>query len=462
MSNHLQLNITKQFIEQEFKTLDENTPYEEVKIFEKIQPNDLTKVLLKISKFQTLKRFSFNFCTTKHFDRTQIELIFKIIRSNPLKSLVIIYAFFEQEEIETLTEILKEKTTLKEIEVLLIPLLKHLYNLEKLETSDQRVEYNTILGDVLKNNQSLKILKISNCQFEYPFKCFEYINPMIEEIYLDDVRLYGNKDLFKGLTMCKKLKKLRLEGVIDVMNDNTVLSQIINELDLEYLNLSFNKIDFKLYDIERQVNLKVLKLEKAKLKNQDLIRISNYVKENRVLIELDLGQNKFDEESLINFFKCLEENQTLKSLKLSDYTFKNMDFFVSFFKNNRSLEHLIMNYMNCQNFDGLVKGCIKNNSKLKQLDISSNKLTDSVIRDIFESLSYNCNLKMLNLKECEISQKNFQILNQELFYNSSLITLLHNRLPSKSKIYLQRNQNFQFPLNFSVLKSKMNDIHFRF
>ncbi len=180
--------------------------------------------------------------------------------------------------------------------------------------------------------------------------------------------------------------------------------------------------------LENNTTLKVLKLASNTIKNAGVQHIANGLKSNTTLKALDLSYNIIGDAGVQHLAEALENNNSLQELNLSHNEFADAGarHLAEALKTNTSLRslNLIHNDIGDAGVQHLAEA-LENNNSLQELNLSHNEFADAGAQHFAEALKTNTSLQSLNLKECfSITEVGAQHLLKALETNTSLQVLL--------------------------------------
>ena len=262
----------------------------------------------------------------------------------------------------------------------------------------------------------------------------------------------------------KTIEKLILRN-ITIMNENLnrIIKALKNNLNLEYLDLSYNKISKKAnyYDILK----KGIKGEINKIDNEVDLSHLNEISSFKKLKYLNLSyilNFGFHNKNLENFLNYKNNNENyyfnnLECLDLSGSNFKNVkniNFLCNFLTNLGNLNSLILK--NCRiNDEGIVNllnTFMKLNKLFKKIDLSNNELTansSNIFNKYFQFIS--------NIQKNNIKNKNNNDLDEDNNENENeIFTSNKNKKIKKEENYYIINLNNNVNLNNYKNKNNLN------
>jgi len=155
-----------------------------------------------------------------------------------------------------------------------------------------------------------------------------------------------------------------------------------------------------------------------KFSNQSISILSDALYNNLTLVELDLSDNSISDIGVEILMDVLLTNKSiLKKLHLgsNNISDQGVQYLSDMLKTNHSLTHLMLNrnYISNRGVHLLSNVLALHNISLEVLSLSSNSLiTDLSIDSLIIMLKHNQTLKGLDIKCCNISERNNQRLRQ--------------------------------------------------
>ena len=198
-----------------------------------------------------------------------------------------------------------------------------------------------------------------------------------------------------------------------------LMKAIKNSMSLISLNLSSNNISYKggqiiFEDLSEQqsiIDLNISSMEgtnRNHLKYLGLINIEKFFNKNKYIEKLNISGNSIKDEGFILLCKALKDNRNLEILNIS---------------NNEIHSQGLIQGLN------LILSC-----KITSLNLSQNKLQDTGIKILSNSLQCFPNLRKLNLSFCGFEFNGFEYLIKSLssFKTISTLNISGNNLKSKN------------------------------
>ena len=312
------------------------------------------------------------------------------------------------------------------------------FNCSGCKLDDDQVEY---LACAINRNDRLEQLILGNCALKPAglVKIFIELKQLSTIKYLDLSNNCMSEEIVEMLVdviFCNQINHLNLSNCFHGVNSDKVIVAISNSVTLRYLDFSHNLMDevIVLEDaIITNSNLQHLELASCKL-YQQVLYCSNQNKS--VLLSLNLSYQPISDHNaeilaqMITGTQCIEKLcmkrcslthnglQTIiqalshiKCLKVLDLSHNNMsqaDLDVSSIAlANLSLENLNLSY--CKLREDVMTAVLYelNSENLKVLNVSGNRITDSVAYHIAAVISDAVHLRALHLSDCRITEGSF-------------------------------------------------------
>lgn len=362
-----------------------------------------------------------------------------------------------------------------------------------------------VLAEFLKNNSSLKILKINNCYGKDAHDGLLLLYESLREnMTLSKLVCCNNTftreseaKLFEILKNINTLQCLDLFGnsmhnvksMVDFLEMNSSLRVLKisnnffqnNDIDLFLKSLKYNCNLEKLYfsncqlgsssseilseSLKKNTTLKHLEICAWKINKKGGKFIAKSLIENNTLTHLNFGDNNMGFHGSLSVLNSLKNNQSLQYLNLYknniDITKINKFYYFEALEYNNSLRELCLSYNSIGNQGAkcLFKG-LQHNTSIEKLDLTAIKIDHTVIEESLSNLLKNNKLsfRVLILKRNNIGNEGIKSLSNSLENNT---TLLHLDL-SENGI----NEAFtyfnclQFNTSLQVLNLKKNDIYY--
>lgn len=246
-----------------------------------------------------------------------------------------------------------------------------------------------------------------------------------------DCELYNNNEEF--LNALKNNNSLTSLEIFDFRyNLNELIDIIMNKTNLMYLKIS------QCFSYYFGINKLI-----------DINKLNDLIKYNTSIIELDLGNNYFEEDFLNSFGQTLKYNSTITKINLNECKISNIDNILEGLENNSTLTSLSLYRNNINNIDNIDK-YLNNNSSINYLDLGNNKISN--IDNLCNYLKSNSSLTYLNLSENKIN--NIENLFDAVKSNNTLnyLNLSINKINSSQKNILSHIVfNFNFTLTNLII-----------
>ena len=198
-----------------------------------------------------------------------------------------------------------------------------------------------------------------------------------------------------------------------------LMKAIKNSMSLISLNISSNNITYKggqiiFEDLSEQQSIIDLNISSIEGTNRNhlnylgVINIEKFFNKNKYIEKLNLSGNSIKDEGFISICKALKDNKNLEILNISN---------------------------NDIHSQGLTQGLnLITSCKITSLNLSQNKLQDTGIKILSNSLQYFPNLCKLNLSYCGFEFNGFEYLIKSLssFKTISNLNISGNNLKSKN------------------------------
>ncbi|CAF1472139.1 unnamed protein product [Rotaria magnacalcarata] len=229
-------------------------------------------------------------------------------------------------------------------------------NLSKTHLTKEKAK---VVGEILRKNVTLTELNLSYNPLGN-VGCLRIAQALRDNKHLLTLNLYNTKlscdagqYLAEMLSLNHHLRSLHL-GVNSLSNVG-VKDLLSGNIQLNYLNLSCNRID-----------------------QDGCQHLADFLENSQTLIELDFGGNPIGDKGIQILYKSLMSNKTLTDLHV----------------------------WHCQitNFETICN-LIKSNSRLVQLDLEGNQITDEHANALLMATKNNTTLEKLNLSHNKISDK---------------------------------------------------------
>ena len=222
---------------------------------------------------------------------------------------------------------------------------------------------------------------------------------------------------------------LKLDASLTKMQDESCISDCLKiNKSLKELNMSENEITSNgvkeiATAIRVNTTLEKLDLSHNKISNDGVNFISDGLKNNNSLKEVNISRNKITSEGAQYIADAIRINTTLVKLDLScnEISDDGVNFISDGFKNNNSLKEVnISRNMITSEGAQYIADAIQINTTLVKLDLSCNTLSDDGATAISDSLQFNNSLQELNLSKNEITSEGVKKMAQVIRVNTTL------------------------------------------
>jgi hypothetical protein len=209
------------------------------------------------------------------------------------------------------------------------------------------------------------------------------------------------------------IENRRLEKLISSDNDSTV--------DLSCQKLTDRDMAIIIKHAILGKKCRILNLWGNQFTFESIPILSNILNGNRTLKELDLSHNHLLDKGVQIISEVLSLNTcSIKELDLSsnEITDKGAEYLGNMLRTNRKLKSLILNknHITDDGFTFLANALVHDNQKLKQLKLESNPyITKRGVINVLNLLRDNQVLENIYVKACNISDKDFHMLEQMSF-----------------------------------------------
>ena len=242
----------------------------------------------------------------------------------------------------------------------------------------------------------------------------------------------------------------------------TCLSECLKEDDtLLELNLSKNQIFREKIIDAIKVNKTLLKLDASFTKIHDQDYISNCLKINKSLKELNMSENVITSNGAKQIATAIRINTTLEKLDLSCNRISNdgVSFISDGLKKNNSLQELNIsrNEITSEGAQYIAEA-IQVNTTLEKINVSCNAISDNGAAAISYSLQFNNSLQELNMSRNEITSKGAQYIAEAIQINTTLekINVSCNAISDDGAVAI--SYSLQFNNSLQELNMSRNEI----
>ncbi|CAD8124625.1 unnamed protein product [Paramecium sonneborni] len=295
---------------------------------------------------------------------------------------------------------------------------------------------------------------------DYPYRSFPQINLSKQQFTADDLLI-----ITQIISECQSIKKLELSDndSLDFMNNVIAYGE-----NVKVESLSINKILFRedsflnlLYTIELNIrHIRFLEISNTLLFQEQLIQLLLQISNIKNLIVLILDYQSFKDN----------DQQIFEALYSCLHCFRNLKHF--------SVRKSIL----CMSFYVFVSELLRKSQKLQELDLSGNVLNQNDFQILCDGLFVNSSVTTLNFRNCKLTDESFlllmpclhansQIKNLDISQNEITLTILQKmeqqlegRRCSLQKIKIQNIQTYldaqqiPFSTKFSNLFYNLNNI----
>ena len=304
----------------------------------------------------------------------------------------------------------------------LADVIRNKSGLEQLCLSDNNLKSSAIvILQALKDNSQLKFLNLNNNNMSE--KVAEDLanvirnNSGLEQLYLSDNGLKSSASIIlQALKDNSQLKSLNLnnnnmsgkvvEDLADVIRNNSVLEQLC---------LSDN--DFKLSAIvilkalKNVYKLKILNLNNNNMTTKIVQHLANVIKNNACLKQLFLSNNDLKTSAIV-ILRVLRDNSQLKILDLSKnkMTGQVSEDLANVIETKLGLEQLYLSHNDLKASAIVILQALKGNRHLEILDLNNNNMTGQVLKDLTNVIKNNLGLQQLRLSNNDLGSSAIVIL----------------------------------------------------
>jgi hypothetical protein len=263
-----------------------------------------------------------------------------------------------------------------------IDFLKGNHKFTKLTIHNERLNPKRLgyLVHVLEFNDAIHILRFPECFIS----CYDiqilaplFLNNRVTKLNLcmTDIGNEGLKYLVNILKDCSSLRKLNL-GLCSISDD-----EIVSKL------------------LKSNSNLKVLDLKANNFNSKDLLCLTNFLKFNSTLASLSLTENNIGDSDMEYLADMLETNISLKTLKLAMnmmISSKGLNLLTNALKTNNSLTELDLGCNDISEVNFLEE-LLQNNKSLAKINLNHNNLVNNEIQKLSQLLEKNSSINSIHL-----------------------------------------------------------------
>ena len=267
-----------------------------------------------------------------------------------------------------------------------------------------------VILQALKENSKLQVLNLNNNNMTGDV-AEDLANVIKNNLSLEELYLSNNSLGPSAIVILKALKESSKLQMLN-LNDNNMTGAVAEDLayviksnpDLEELYLSDNSFGSSVMMIVQALKenskLKILNLSKNDINGEVAEGLATVIRNNSSLQKLYLFSNSLKQSALV-ILQALKENSMLKVLNLSgnDMTGEIAKNLANVIKSNTGLEQLHLLNNNLGPSAIVILKALKENSKLKLLDLNGNHMTGEVAEDLANVLKTNSHLEQLGLDD---------------------------------------------------------------
>ena len=283
------------------------------------------------------------------------------------------------------------------------------------------------LSKALIGKENLMLLDLSSNEISEIDDNFKSLFDWLQTIKIANNPLYPSAiiNLFQETKNNRLFKKLRFKS-----NDLFIFKSLGENDNLKVFDLSYNdKLNISLIKCMLSLkNISKLILPRNDIRDKDIQRISQYIKEfNSPLKELNIQSNSIGIEGSLAIADLIQDNEYLKILNITDNPLmpEGINNICDSIKNNKNaLTELLINDTRCNDFSASkILNMLKYNKKLIVFTFIGNKFTNNGIDMILSSLRMNNTLRQISLGNNYINSNAFINLADYLAFNKSLLIL---------------------------------------
>lgn len=159
------------------------------------------------------------------------------------------------------------------------------------------------------------------------------------------------------------------------------------------------------------------------LTNQDLLKLSCSLKDNRVLKKINIENCDYNGQGLGVLFQRIKIEDNIKSLRLAGISMSSELFIalLSLIKNVKNLTHLELVNMNLTDLQGQdITHCIAENKRLVYLNLECNRLKMETAKSLVKMICHNQNLTELNISSNCLEEAGVNLIYDAIIYNLNL------------------------------------------
>ena len=302
------------------------------------------------------------------------------------------------------------------------------------------------LLEAIKNKAILRFLNIThnNVTKSEFIKIQEYIKQMLVQVQVswNEVELDSELKVKSVCKLCntdsnnEEIDYWPFKKIADPDARMEILSNCLKENNiLQNLNLCNNRITdigATLIGQAMEINktLKILNISCNELSDDGVTAISIYLRNNNFLQELDMSENEISDRGANEIGNLIQSNISLKVLDISGMCICDggVTIISKCLENNSSLQvlNLSLNKITRIGAEEIAEA-LRKNTTLQKLDITGNKISDDGAAAISNCLKHNISLQELCMTESDISSEGAKHIAAAIQVNKCLHTLeLHH------------------------------------
>ena len=287
--------------------------------------------------------------------------------------------------------------------------IKNNSGIEELRLSYNRFKSSaSVILQALKENSKLRILQLSSNsmagQVAEDLASVIKTNSNLEQLGLGNNKLGSSAVvILQALTQNCRLKLLNLNNTNLTGEIAEYLARVIkNNSNLTYLGLANNLLGIStaviLQALKENSKLEVLYLCNNNMTGQVAEDLAKVIKNNSGLKEIYLSHNCL-RSSAVLILQALKENSKLKILDLGNNNMTGViaEELANVIKNNPSLEEIFLSHNDLKSSGVVIIQALIRNSKLKVLNLNGNNMTGQVAKDLAHAIKNNSGLAKLYL-----------------------------------------------------------------
>lgn len=283
-----------------------------------------------------------------------------------------------------------------------------------------KLDYDKIIkiADIIEHDKFITRLSFHNCNIDDT-----------SAIYLFN-KLKNNNTVKVLIFHGNKITEYGFAALSELMKTNAIISLCLSSINIGSSIKCINEI------IKNNKTIIELNLGKMNMKRRDFKSLVLALEYNQSIITLYLYDNKklcnskFSYKYLLKLFK----NKNIKTLSLHSCNISSelIDLIFNAMISNTTLTELVLSYNEITS-NNIIKLCelIKNNNTLERLELGYNKFNDHDGLMILGSLHYNSSLNDLNLKQTGYFNKFMPDIDLNLRISDDTIDKIYTELGKK-------------------------------